>query len=72
MSDKGLEDAVVPAGDDAKQQSGKEDGGDGDGDHLPLLLRREELAAVVGERRGKCERLCSEGEETGSKEKKEP
>ena len=52
MSDKCLEDAVVPAGDDAKQQSGKEDGGDGDGDHLPLLLSREELAAVVGERRG--------------------
>ena len=52
ICDKCLENAVVPAGDDAKQQPGKEDGGDGDGDHLPLVLSREELAAVVGERRG--------------------
>ena len=72
MSDKCLEDAVVPAGNDAKQQSGKEDGGDGDDDHLPPLLNREELAAVVGERRGQREPLAGKGEETGSKEKKEP
>ena len=73
MSDKCLEEAVVPAGDDAKQQSGKEDGDDGDDGHLPLLpSSREELAAVLGEQRGQRERLGSEGEETGSEKKKEP
>ena len=65
VGQEGLEDARVPAGDDAKDQSGEEDGGKCCCYHGKFLLRWNEWSS-------QCKPLPNKRDQASSKDEKEP
>ena len=72
VGEEGLEDAAVPAGEDANQQSGQEDGGQCCCYHLPFLSRRQKVAAIIAKWRSQGKSFPKKREKAGDKDEQEP